>query len=113
VPVQPGEPAWQRQKRAELQLGLGRAWRAAGRPAAARPALAASAAVLAEIAHDHPNAVVQRRLGRARVELALAAAAMGDHTADAAATAQLALAWLRQVGGRRDEIAALEALTAR
>jgi len=47
------------------------------------------------------------------VELALTAAALGDRTADTAATAQRALAWLRQVGGRRDEIAALEAVTAR
>jgi hypothetical protein len=55
---------------------------------------------------------VLRRLGRARVELALCSAAIGTPTADLATNAR-ALAWLYEVKGRRDEIAALEALMGR
>jgi predicted Ser/Thr protein kinase/tetratricopeptide (TPR) repeat protein len=108
----PNEPVWKRHERAQLQLGLGRALRAAGRPAMALPALAASTATLAEMSRNHPSAVVLRRLGRARVELALSLAESGDRSAEVAITARAALAWLRQAGGRSDEIAALERLAA-
>jgi tetratricopeptide (TPR) repeat protein len=110
LPVRAGEPWWVRGKRAELQLGLGRALRAAGRPAAARAALEPSVTELALVARNHPVESVERRLGRARADLALALAASGGPPARAQALATQAAARLRRAGGRADEIATLEAL---
>ena len=67
----PSEAWWKRLTRAELRLGLGRAQRALAL-AGARPTLEASLAELEDIVRDHPGAAYERRLRRARAELAAA-----------------------------------------
>jgi tetratricopeptide (TPR) repeat protein len=104
------EPWWKRLALAELQLGLARALRNAGQLQAARETLETSVATMGPIAHDHPIANIERRLGRAYVERAHLAAATGGTAADVAATARAAVAWLREVGGPAAEIGRLERL---
>jgi eukaryotic-like serine/threonine-protein kinase len=65
----PSDAWWRRLTRAELRLGLGRAQRALALPGA-RHTLEASLAELEDIVRDHPGAAYERRLHRARVELA-------------------------------------------
>ncbi|XXY49879.1 serine/threonine-protein kinase [Sorangium sp. So ce269] len=110
LPPQPDEPSWRRLKRAELRLGLGRARRAIGELRGARQALEPSVADLAAIAAEHPAAILDRRLGRARAELAVTLAASGASAAGVAPVAAAAAAWLRQAEGRAEEIAELERL---
>jgi hypothetical protein len=108
----PDEPWWRRLRRAELELGLGRARRAAGALSLACEVLRHCVAELAPIAREHPAAAIDRRLGRARAELALALAASGGPPAEIRELASAAASWLRAAGGSDDEIAALERLPA-
>jgi tetratricopeptide (TPR) repeat protein/predicted Ser/Thr protein kinase len=62
---------WDDLTRGELHLGLGRAQRAIGAPRDARRTLEASIADLVEVVRNHPTADYERRLRRARAELAL------------------------------------------
>jgi eukaryotic-like serine/threonine-protein kinase len=111
-PPRPEEPVWSRRKRAELQLGLGRARLAAGAARAAWGPLRASVAGLTEIERAHPSAYVRRRLNRARAELAVSLAASGGPPDESAALAGSAAAWLRAAGGRSAELGALERIAA-
>jgi tetratricopeptide (TPR) repeat protein/predicted Ser/Thr protein kinase len=105
LPPAPDEAWYITYVRAKLQLGLGRA--RATRPREARIVLAAAVDSLEKILRDHPAVAVERRLGRARAELARMLAA--TH-ADPSATASAALSWLRPAGAA--DAAELDALTA-
>jgi hypothetical protein len=61
---------WSRLIAGELRLGLGRAQRALGLSREARATLAAGIADLDAVVRDHPHAAYERRLRRARSELA-------------------------------------------
>jgi len=98
---------WRRLERGKLALGLGRARRAAGDPRAARDALDEAIAALDDIARQHPNAVITRRLARALAAYADALAATGAPPERVAAAARRALALLRDEGGRSEAVAAL------
>ena len=98
---------WERVARGRLELGLGRARRALGDLRGARTVLGAAVADLAAVVHDDAPVSYQRRLGRARIELALTLAALGEAPQQRAALAQAAVAWLRSVGGLASEIDAL------
>jgi hypothetical protein len=65
---------------------------------------------LERIARNHPASTVERRLGRARIELALALAAAGAQRAEVAPLAAEGAAWLRVAEGSASERAALERL---
>jgi tetratricopeptide (TPR) repeat protein len=112
MPPKPDDPWWYRARHAQLQLGLGRARRALGDLRGARPALESSAAELEAIARDHPAAALERRLGRARAELAMTLAALGAKKEEVAPVAAAASAWLRRAEGRAAEIEALGRLAA-
>jgi len=100
----PNEHWWDRLRRARLALGLGQARRAGGDLVGARAALDDAVALLEPIAREHPAATYERRLGRARVELAFTLSALGAPSAARASAVSAALAWLDKVGGSRDEI---------
>jgi predicted Ser/Thr protein kinase len=100
---------WVRDMRAELAIGLGRARRQLGDLGGARDTLAGAIADLEPIVRDHPGANRERRLGRARIELASALAVLGD-AAERAAVAAAAEAWARRAGVPAAELAALRAL---
>jgi hypothetical protein len=70
LPPRAEQAPWELESRADLELGLGRALRRAGRSAEARAALEACVASLTASGGDGP--AVQRRLARARAELAAA-----------------------------------------
>lgn len=74
-PPTPTAPFWDRMERAELELGLGRALRAAGRSKEAKKTLKRSLADLTDVARSHPAPITDRRLARARAELAALASA--------------------------------------
>jgi tetratricopeptide (TPR) repeat protein/predicted Ser/Thr protein kinase len=106
----PDEAWWERQQRAELELGLGRALRAMGSFPAARSALESSVAVLAVVAREHPAAKVDRALCRARAELALTLAALGRRDARVAELAAAASSRLKIEGARSVELQELDRL---
>ena len=99
----PDDQWWDRLSRARLSLGLGRAQRAAGQLAAARTTLETAIAALEQIIEQHPATAYERRLGRARVELAFALSAMGARLAERRAATEAALAWLERVGAPASE----------
>jgi tetratricopeptide (TPR) repeat protein/predicted Ser/Thr protein kinase len=101
---------WDRQSRARLFLGLGRARRQMGDLRGARDALEHAVADLDPIVRVHPSTSQERRLGRARVELALTLFAIGAHSPEGAIVTTAAVAWLRRVGGAPAELARLEGL---
>lgn len=113
TPLASEAPWWRRVVRAELTLGLGRALRQTGDLRGARAALEDTIAELDPIVRDHPGANRERRLGRARVELAFTLASLGAGASERASVAAVAQAWLRRVGGSPAELARLEALGAR
>jgi predicted Ser/Thr protein kinase len=110
APNRPSDPWWARVRRAGLTLGLGRARRALGDLDGARAALAPCVDELAAHARAHPATALGRRLGRARVELALTLAAQGSPPERVAPVAGAAAAWLREAGGRATEAETLERL---
>jgi tetratricopeptide (TPR) repeat protein/predicted Ser/Thr protein kinase len=109
-PVRPGEPWYRAYTRGRLSLGLGRALAAQQEPSAATAAFERSIAVLEPIARNQRAAAIDRRLGRARAELARVRAAIGAPPEATRALATAALAWLRSAGAPADEITALQRL---
>jgi tetratricopeptide (TPR) repeat protein len=103
-PSQPKEPSWKRASRAALTLGLGRARLDMGDLRGAREALERTIADLEPFVREHPGARYERRLGRARVELAFTLISMGVSPAERTAVARAGAAWLRRVGGPPSEI---------
>ncbi|HEX7841769.1 MAG TPA: protein kinase [Kofleriaceae bacterium] len=103
----PSDPWWARLERGDLLLGLGRARRAMTDLRGARPALEAAVAALEGVVRSHPQTSYERRLGRARVQLALTAKAASSP--DAVMLGAEAVAWLVRVGGTPQEIAELTA----
>ena len=112
IPKRPNEPGWRRFDRAELELGLGRARRAAGDWRSARTVLESVVADLKVLAREQPVPVIERRLARAQAELAAVLRATGGGRAQIAEPARAAATWLRAAGGERGELAALEGLAA-
>jgi len=98
---------WDRLLRAYLTLGLGRALRETGDLRGARGALEKTIRDLEPIIRVHPAASYERRLGRARVELAFTLSAMDTSSDERAVVAEAAVAWLRRVGGTSIEITRL------
>jgi predicted Ser/Thr protein kinase len=113
APVALGAPWWKRYKQLVLRIGLGRAQRAARDLVAARRTLAAAVAELAPIVAAQPSSGRERRLGRARVELALAMIESGARSGEVAPVAEAGVAWLQRVGGSPAEIELLKAHAAR
>jgi eukaryotic-like serine/threonine-protein kinase len=113
LPARDDSPWWDRYLRANLQLGLARARRAAGHLRAARPILVQSVGTLSDIAAKHSDGSVDRRLGRARAELAEVLAALRAPPEQIAAHATAAADWLRQAGGAGAEIRELDRLAGR
>jgi tetratricopeptide (TPR) repeat protein len=103
-PVTPSDNWWDRLSHACLTLGLGRARRAAEDLPGARRALEATVAELQQIVRSHGGTAYERRLGRARVELALVLTGTGASPADRAVAAAAAVAWLRRVGSSSIEL---------
>ncbi len=111
-PPRPDEPWWEQLIRAQLELGLGRARRTSGDLRGARQSLATSVASLTAIARSQPRVPIERRLARARAELAMTLAASGGDPAEVAALAGAARAWLVRASAPRDELERLERLAA-
>jgi hypothetical protein len=111
--VAPGAPWWKQYKQLVLRIGLGRAQRIARNLVAARRTLAAAVAELAPIVAAQPSSGRERRLGRARVELAQAMIESGARSDEVAPVAEAGVAWLQRVGGSAAEIALLKAHAAR
>jgi hypothetical protein len=103
-------PPWDRQARADLEIGLGRSLLALGRPRAARGPLTSAVQGLLDISVKLPSPGVERRLGRARAELARALASSGAPPNELRAHAAPAAEWLRRAGGLDTETGALDRL---
>jgi tetratricopeptide (TPR) repeat protein len=107
VPATRDAMPWVRLERGALEVALGRAYRELGDLRAARRALEAAIGDLEPAVRLHPGATWERRLGRARVELAFTLAGLGASEPERATTATAAAAWLRDVGGSPAELAEL------
>jgi tetratricopeptide (TPR) repeat protein len=112
LPPNDAEPWWDRFDRADLELGLGRALAASGRLREARTTLYASLARFADIANKGLGPNAGSRLGRARAELVHVLVRLNAPRTTISSLAGAAGAWLRQAGGREDEISEFEALAA-
>jgi hypothetical protein len=112
LPVREFEPWWDRLDRADLVLGSARADEAAGRLGEARRSLDVAVRQLVDINSKNPCPDVDRRLGRARAELAKILSATHAPARDIARHAAPAAAWLRRAGGSPAEIDELERLAA-
>lgn len=110
MPKQPHEPGWRRFDRAELELGLGRARRAAGAWRSARAVLESVVTDLKVLAREQPVPAIERRLARAQAELVAVLMETGGSRAEIAELARPAATWLRAAGGEGRELAALEGL---
>jgi tetratricopeptide (TPR) repeat protein len=99
LPATDSEPWWDRLERADLELGRGRAERAAGRLADARLSLGVAVNRLIDVSRKTSYSEMDRRLGRARAELAKVLAATGAPPREIAKHAAPAAAWLRRAGG--------------
>ncbi|HEY7371954.1 MAG TPA: serine/threonine-protein kinase [Polyangia bacterium] len=113
MPVSKDEPWWDRYERANLELGLARARRAMGQLREAKAILAQTLETLRDLAAKHSDGGVERRLGRARAELAEVLAALHAPPAEIAPHAEAAVAWLRPAGGSSAEIQELDRLAGR
>ena len=111
IPPNQREPWWDRLDRAELELGLGRALRSVGRLERAKDVLSSSLDHLCAVASKNPSPYADRRLGRARAELAKVLLALHQPQARAAALASSAAFWLRQASGDDSEIRELERIS--
>ncbi len=101
---------WDRVTRGDLLLGLGRAQRELGELEAARLALERAVTELEAVVRAHPASGHDRRLGRARIELAFILEAQGTASPARGAVATAAIRWLRRAGGAPDELAHLARL---
>jgi tetratricopeptide (TPR) repeat protein len=106
----PNEHLWERVPRARLTLGLGRARRSMNDLPGAREALERAIADLEPVVREYADTSYQRRLGRARVELAFTLSSMGVSTLERIAVAKAAAEWLRRAGGSPVELEKLEDL---
>jgi hypothetical protein len=106
----PNEYSLERVPRARLTLGLGRARREMKDLRGAREALERTIEDLEPVVHEHADTSYQRRLGRARVELAFTLSAMGVSKSERVAVTKAAAEWLRRTGGNPAELAKLEEL---
>jgi len=106
----PNEHLLQRVPRAQLTLGLGRARRAMNDLRGAREAFERTMGDLEPVTHEYIDTSFQRRLGRARVELAFTLSSLGVSTPERIAAAKAAAEWLRRAGGNPLELAKLEDL---
>jgi tetratricopeptide (TPR) repeat protein/predicted Ser/Thr protein kinase len=106
-PITSNSPTWERRAGAGLLLGLGQAQRRAGQLIAARNTLETAVAELVLGAGAHPSAYNGRRLGRARVELALVLASLGASETEVAPVAEAAARWLRDVNSPSRELESL------
>jgi hypothetical protein len=106
----PNERLRARLPRARLTLGLGRARRSMNDLPGAREALEQAIADLEPVVHEHADTSYERRLGRARIELAFTLSAMGASPLERMAVAKAAAGWLRRAGGSPVELAKLEDL---
>ena len=103
-------PWWDRYVHANLELGLAIARREKGQLREAKQLLTQSVERLQEIATKHSDGGVDRRLGRARAELAEVLSAMHAPPSEVAPYAAPAVEWLRQAGGSSGEISELDRL---
>jgi tetratricopeptide (TPR) repeat protein len=110
LPSRASEPWYRAYTRARLSLGLGRALVALNQPSAAAAAFERCIAMLEPIARHQPAVAIDRRLGRARVELARVRAATGAPPEVTHEVAVAALAWLRSVSAPVREIRELQRL---
>jgi tetratricopeptide (TPR) repeat protein len=110
MPYEPSKPWYFKYGHAKLQLGRGRALRAAGKLDEARRVLQRAVDVLAEI--EDPPMPVPRRLGRARAELAAVLSALHRDPVESRELAAKALSWYRRVGGAPAQLSELERLAA-
>jgi tetratricopeptide (TPR) repeat protein len=106
-PAAPGDHWWDHLARARLRLGLGRTRRATGDVQGARRALEAAIQELEPIVRDHPTADYERRLGRARVELALTWSPTDALSPEQRRVRAAAATWLESIAGSPAEIAEL------
>jgi eukaryotic-like serine/threonine-protein kinase len=111
VPPRPDEPWYWAYTRARLLLGIGRAFAAQHRLDAAATALERAVDIFEPLARKLQRVAIDRRLGRARAELARVHAAIGAPPARTRELAAAALVWLRAAGAPADELAELERLT--
>ena len=111
IAERPGEPWYRTLLRARLSLGLGRALAAAHHPGDAAGALERAIALLAPLAVRERRVAIDRRLGRARAELAKVRAALGAPPDQTRVLAAAALTWLRAAGAPAAELTALAALS--
>ena len=93
-----------------MSLGLGRALAALNQTDIAAATLERSITMLEPIARDKHVVAIDRRLGRARAELAYVRAALSAPPEATRALATAALAWLRSASAPAGEITALERL---
>jgi hypothetical protein len=111
-PLAPTAKWWQRYGHGRCLFELGRVQRQLGQLRAARDSLEIGVAELSVIESGHAQAAYERRLGRARAELALTLAALGAPASRIAPLAAASAEWLRQAEGNSEEIAALARLAA-
>jgi hypothetical protein len=111
MPELPGEAWWRTLRRAESEVGLGRARRMLGDLDGASRVLKSAVERLGPLVEKQPRADFELRLGRARIELSHVLAIRGKRR-QAVDPAAPALAWLRRVGGSRMEIQKLTRLLA-
>jgi tetratricopeptide (TPR) repeat protein/predicted Ser/Thr protein kinase len=111
IPKLADEPWYRSYTRAVLSLGLGRALRRGDQPNAAAAAFERCIAVLEPLSRDRHAVVIDRRLGRARAELARVRAATGADPGETRTLAMAALAWLRYAGAPSSEIIELQRLS--
>jgi eukaryotic-like serine/threonine-protein kinase len=110
LPASDSQPWWDRKERAELQVGWAQALLASGQVREARRTLESAVRGLTDIAHKFPYPPVERRLGRARAELARTLALLRAPAREIQPQADAALRWVRRTGGGDGAIHELERL---
>ena len=110
LPARDAEPWWDRLERSDLELGQARTEGVAGHLRDARRTLDVAVRRLGDICRTISHPMVDRRLGRARTELAKLLAANRASPREIAEHAVPAAEWLRRAGGLESEIEELERL---
>jgi hypothetical protein len=95
---------WEQRDRFELLSGLGQAQRRSNHLAEARVTLKAAVVGLATITSDHPSIFNERRLGRARVELALALESLHATPSELIPVVASASKWLHDTNSPSHEL---------
>jgi hypothetical protein len=112
LPATDDQPWWDRFERADLELGFGRLLRASGHLQHAKVVLGSSLDRFCAALRKSSLLIADRRLGRARAELAQVLFALHESPATASALAGSAAIWLRQAGGSEAEVRQLDRITA-